>query len=267
MKGVTYTRSPESQQRMISFAQNHEDVLIDRVFQRQTGFFIDVGAFHPVFDSVTKYFSLAGWRGINVEPCADVFGELSRDRPNDINLNCAVSSSRGVVILHQLANKAMSTISPGHLAELGPAYHGNHQRIEVEARTLADICTEFVTGDIDFLTIDVEGSEADVIKGADWMRFRPRLVVIEATKPWSSELNCENWEPYLLSQGYIFCHFDGINRYYLRREDADLAGQLSVPVNVLDSYITYPELRVRQQNAEQQSEIQRLCQLLAAPRA
>ena len=61
---------------MISFSQNREDVLIERVFRKPAGFFIDVGAWHPVSESVTKYFSLAGWRGINIEPDAELFAEL-----------------------------------------------------------------------------------------------------------------------------------------------------------------------------------------------
>ena len=250
---------------MISFSQTGEDILIDRVFPGKTGFYIDVGAWHPISISVTKYFSLQGWRGINIEPDAAIFAELIRDRPRDINLACAVGSTRGRVLFHQLAG-GLSTVSPALFGALTSAERAAVQSREVEMRTLADICAEFVTGEIDFLKIDAEGAEGDIIAGADWQRFRPRLLVIEATRPWSSEPNCGDWEPALLSHGYALRACDGINRYYLRHEDEALAAQLSVPVNVLDSYIPYPELRVRQQNAEQQSEIQRLRNLLAAPR-
>ncbi len=242
---------------MISFAQNREDVLIDRVFRKSTGFFIDVGAFQPVADSVTKYFSLAGWRGINIEPAPEGFAALARDRPNDTNLHCAVGRTRGVTQFHQLPMRAMSTTSDTHLAQLQTEYRAGELCFEVEVRTLADICTEYVQGNIDFLKIDTEGSESDVIFGADWKRFRPRLVVIEATKPWTSEPNCAEWEPFLLSQDYSLQHQDGINRYYLRREDEDLAVQLSLPVNVLDCYISYRELQLHE-------EVQRLNARLGA---
>ena len=113
----------------------------------------------------------------------------------------------------------------------------------------------FVTGEIDFLKIDAEGAEGDVIAGADWQRFRPRLLVIEATRPWTSELNCGEWEPLLLSQAYSFQYFDGINRYYLRHEDAALAGQFSVPINTLDRYITQKELQLRNDLAAREDEL------------
>ena len=255
---VIYPRSEASKQLMISFAQNREDVLIDRVFRKPSGFFIDVGAGHPVLESLTKFFSLTGWRGINIEPAPTCFAELARDRPNDINLRLAVGRMRGTATFHILQNSAMSTISATQLASLSPGERKGEQRVQVEVRTLADICAEFVTGEIDFLKIDAEGAEGDIIAGADWQRFRPRLLVIEATKPWTSELNCAEWEPYLLSQGYSMAYFDGINRYYLRHEDEALAGQLSVPVNVLDCFVTHRELQLQQDLAAHQAELQRL---------
>ncbi len=244
---VIYPRSFGRNQIMISYSQNGEDVLIDRVFRKKTGFFIDVGAFHPLADSVTKYFSISGWRGINIEPDDACFAELQRDRPNEINLRCAVGRTRGEVTFHQLANKGMSTISPDQLALLSAGDRAGAQCAQVPLRTLADICGEFVTKEIDFLKIDAEGAEADVIEGADWSRFRPRLLVIEATKPMTSEPNCENWEPYLLSHGYLLQFCDGINRYYLRREDESLAAQLSLPLNVLDCYVTHRELQLHEE--------------------
>jgi FkbM family methyltransferase len=255
---VNYPRDIRSGEQMISFAGNGEDILIDRVFHRKSGFFIDVGAFHPVAGSITKYFSLQGWHGINIEPDEGVFRELINDRPGDINLNCAVGRTRGRVLFHQVPGSGLSTISPTFLAELPPQTRAAVQCREIEMRSLADICAEFVTGEIDFLKIDAEGAEADILAGADWQRFRPRLLVIEATRPWTSEAICGDWEPALLSQGYALRACDGINRYYLRREDDALAEQLSMPVNVLDSYVSIRELQLRQQNAALQTEIQRL---------
>lgn len=254
---ITYSRPHGSQQTMISFAQNREDVLIDRVFRKQTGFFIDVGAGHPISCSTTKFFSLSGWRGINIEPLPQFFVEFASDRPNDINLNCAAGRARGTAKFHILQDPGMSTNSPGQLAHVDPALRVGERCIEVELRTLADICAQFVTGEIDLLKIDAEGAEGAIIAGADWRRFRPRLLVIEATKPWSSELNCAEWEPSLLSQDYLFACFDGINRYYLRREDETLAEQLSVPVNILDAYIPHGEFLLHQQLQAHREALQR----------
>ena len=79
---------------MVSYAQNHEDVLLDRAFPRgKPGFYIDVGANEPVRNSVTKHFYELGWHGINVEPAAHPFALLAAERERDVNLNVAVSDS------------------------------------------------------------------------------------------------------------------------------------------------------------------------------
>lgn len=244
---VRYPRNVSAEiPRMVSYAQNAEDVMIDRVFQKPAGFFIDVGAFHPVIDSVTRHFSQLGWRGINIEPDEEIFAELARDRPNEINLCCAVGRQSGEAVLRRLSARQCSTISDERFTHLDPASRAGSVALTVPLRSLAEICTEHVTGEIDFLKIDVEGAETDVIFGADWKRFRPRLLIIEATLPGSSEPNWQDWEPYLLSQHYLCQHFDGINRFYLRREDADLAAQLSVPVNYLDWYFSFRDLLAMQ---------------------
>jgi len=228
--------------RMVSYAQNGEDVLIDRVLRKSAGFFIDVGAFHPIVDSVTKHFSLLGWSGINIEPDPEFFALLAQDRPNEINICAAVGRQPGQAVLHRLTSRQCSTISEAHLARLDQAIRVGSDRVSVSVRTLADICAEHVRGDIDFLKIDVEGAEADVVAGADWQKYRPVLVVIEATHPGGGVAGSESWEPILLRNDYRFQHFDGINRYYLRAEDEVLASQLSAPLNYLDWYLRFADV-------------------------
>ncbi len=245
---LRYPRSVSpTETRMVSFAQNAEDVMIDRVFQKKTGFFIDVGAFHPIIDSVTKHFSQLGWRGINIEPDREIFAELERDRPNEINLCCAVGRNNGEAVLHQISVRQCSTISESQFAQFDENLRGGSKNLTVPLRTLADICDEHANGEIDFLKIDAEGSERDIIEGADWDRHRPRLLLVEATVTGTSEPNWADWEPTLLSKNYLFQHFDGINRYYLRAEDRHLAAQMAAPVNYLDWYLSFRDLLQIQQ--------------------
>jgi FkbM family methyltransferase len=234
---IRYPRSVSATEpRLVSYAQNGEDVMIDRVFHKKAGFFIDVGAFHPIIDSVTKHFSLLGWNGINIEPDGDYFAALALDRPSEVNLRCAVGRAGGETVLHQVELRQCSTTSDQQFNRFSDAVRRASQSVVVPVRTLADICREHVRGEIDFLKIDVEGSEAEVILGADWERDRPRLLLIEAAA------DAPDWESGLLRHGYLFQHFDGINRYYLRVEDRPLAGQLSAPVNYLDWYFSFGDM-------------------------
>lgn len=218
----------------VFYAQFAEDVVLERAFPGQTGFYIDAGANDPVFHSVTKRFYDRGWRGVNIEPNPRVFDRLHRLRPEDINLNCGVAVREGTLTFFEFPTvDGWSTFVP----ELA-AHYRSEQGLEplerpVPVRTLASICDEHV-GDrtIDFLKVDVEGFEAQLLYGGDWQRWRPRIVLIEAT--WF-----EGWEPFLTEVDYLFATTDGINRYYVRREDEPLIAKLGSPPDVEDFCIPH----------------------------
>ncbi len=226
--------------RMISYAQNREDVLLDRVFPRGVpGTYIDVGAFDPVVNSVTKHFYDLGWRGINVEPAPEPYERLRSARDRDINLNVGLSSASGTLTLYESPPESgWSTFDPAQAAWHREEGLGLVER-EVRVRTLRDVCEEFVEGEIDFVSIDVEGHEREVLEGGDWDRWRPRVVLVEATKPGTAIPSHEAWEPILLKANYVFVTFDGLNRYYVRAEDSQLSPALQVPANILDDYLPY----------------------------
>ena len=232
---------------MISYAQNREDVLLDRVFPRGVdGFYVDVGANLPVEGSITKHFYDLGWRGVNIEP-SSTFEELAAARERDVNLNVGVSDQAGTLPFFEFSPplSTASTFSAEAAALHGEAGLPFVER-SVPVRTLADICEEYVEGTIDFLSVDVEGHELEVLRGADWARWRPRVVLVEATRPrtttdssGATPLTHEVWEPVLLEADYLFATFDGLNRYYVRSEDERLVPSLQVPVNVTDDYVPH----------------------------
>lgn len=219
---------------MITYAQNREDVLLQRAFsQGFKGFYVDVGANEPVRDSVTKHFSIQGWRGINIEPHPDLHRMLCEDRPDDINLNIGASDRHATLeFLECPSNFGLSTFSPS-MAEHW-RYHDGLEFIPhaIPVRPLAEIFEEHVKGEIDFLKIDAEAHEREVISGNEWSRWRPRIVLVEATFP-------ERWEPLLLEAGYLSAAFDGLNLYYVRGEEPDLLKPLKAPLSSLDSCIPH----------------------------
>lgn len=250
---------------MISYAQNHEDVLLARLFGRGVpGFYIDVGAHDPVANSLTKHFYDLGWKGINVEPASQPFERLEGARTRDVNLNIGLSDQPGTITLHEAPpDYGISTFSARQAeihAEAGIAM----ARREVEVSTLARICEEHVDAPIDFLSIDVEGHELEVLQGGDWERWRPRVVVVEATEPGVTTPTHARWEHVLVGAGYSLAIFDGLNRFYVRDEDKDLASALSTPVNIFDDYVPYEYSR---RINELQSETAALSRSHAASRA
>ncbi len=231
----------------VSYAQNYEDILLARVFPKSEGMYLDVGANHPIFHSVTKLFSTRGWTGINVEPSPPVFDRLVLDRPNDINLNVGVGDQVATLTFFEAPTyHGWSTFRlelAEHYRKLGV---GVVERA-VPVTTLAQICAEHV-GDrtIDFLKVDAEGFEHQVLLGADFTRWRPRVLLVENS--WS-----EVWEPMLFQANYLPAAFDGINRFYVRVEDEALLPSFRSTVNVLDNFVPYEYVRLVDQLVQEAS--------------
>jgi FkbM family methyltransferase len=230
----------------VSFAQNFEDVMLWRALSHvDGGFYIDIGAWSPEQDSVTKAFYDRGWNGINVEPNPDLHAELQAARPRDVNLQIAVADSEESVELFVV--RSSTGLATG-LSTLDKTVAADHvangfvlgEPLAVATRTLASICRDHVPAgtDIHFLKIDVEGAENVVIRGADWTRHRPWIVIVEATRPNSHIETHITWEPMLVEAGYTLAYRDGLNRFYVVRERADLAAAFAYPPNFFDGFVS-----------------------------
>ena len=226
---------------MISYSQNFEDVILRRVLQNVTnGFYIDVGAAHPIYDSVTYHFYNSGWSGINIDPLEKNFIILQSTRPRDMNLNVAISDFAGTVKLFESEVDGWSTTIPevakNHLNLVGIS----SREIVVNALTLNQISQKYVKKrEIHFLKIDVEGGEKKVLLGFDLTKFRPWILVIEATLPNSQVEVFEDWESLVLERNYKFVYSDGLNRFYLAEEKSHLSELFKYPPNVFDNFTRF----------------------------
>jgi FkbM family methyltransferase len=226
-----------AQKRFTSYSTNFEDVILNRVFQDQSqGFFVDVGAAHPVFENDLKALYDRGWRGINIEPITAFFHELAAQRPEDRNLNVAISESSGEIVVHEVVGTGLSTCEPE------AAEHARQQGYEVIARsvptmTLREILTDAAAPrDISVLKVDVEGLELSVMRSNDWDRFRPKLIVAEVTFPETPVRRPDHVGPFLEAQGYRHVYFDGLNDFFAERYFVPPDGAFALPPNVFDGF-------------------------------
>jgi FkbM family methyltransferase len=210
----------------LSYAQNLEDYHLDLIFAGQgAGTYVDVGGGHPVADNVSFYFYLKGWRGLIVEPQEQLAAIYAHVRPRDHTVSCLAGRSDGEAEFHVVDTlHGFSSTVREHATGAGQ-FGASFKTITKPVRTLAALCDEAGLGPIDFLKIDVEGAEAEVLAGMDFKRYRPRVVLVEAVVPGSMVEAWTTWEPDILRQGYRFAFFDRLNRFYVADEEAGLAAR------------------------------------------
>jgi FkbM family methyltransferase len=217
----------------LSYAQNLEDLTLAHVFPgKRDGFYVDVGGGHPVADNVTFWFYLQGWHGLIVEPQAGLCELYAHVRPRDIAVATLVGAAEGEIDFHMVDRlHGFSTTVIGN-AEGAAGFGAGYTTVKHPVTTLKALCARHDIRHIDVLKIDVEGAEADVLAGMDWSIARPRVIVIEAIVPGSMEDASAGWEPFVLEQGYRFAFFDGLNRFYVADEAAELMARF--PAEKLD---------------------------------
>ena len=193
-----------------TFAQYNEDIILAALLHNVSkGFYIDVGANYPTIDSVTKYFYDKGWRGINIEPVKRLHADLQKERPNDINLQCGLGEKEATVVFREYPD------TPGHSTfetNQKKAHSEKYTDYDVPVVTLQQIFEEYKPAQVNFIKIDVEGYEYEVIAGNDWTKHRPEIICIEANHV------AKDWSSILLTHKYKLFINDGLNEYYVAQE-------------------------------------------------
>ncbi len=166
-----------------SFSAAGEDMILRHLLgsDKQNGFYVDVGAFHPVRSSNTYFFYLYGWRGINIEPRPGSKKLFDKVRPKDINLEVGISRERGETTYYFIGeDSSMNSFSRDFLEQMG-LLDEVKQRLSVPVLPLSDVLDQYLPKGqrIDFMNVDVEGHDLKVLESNDWDRFRPRIVVVE----------------------------------------------------------------------------------------
>jgi len=223
----------------ISYAQNFEDVMLWRALKHVSqGFYIDVGAASPDELSVTRAFYERGWRGINIDPEPSYAEALRRRQPRDINLQMAAGARPGRAVFYRIAGTGLSTFDAALAVRHAEAGFPAPEKIEIEVGTVSAIWQSYAPDVVHFLKIDAEGSEREVLLGADLTKLRPWIIIIEATAPFSPERTTATFDDLILGAGYAHCWFDGVNAWYLAAEhDGTLREAFKLPPNYFDDFV------------------------------
>lgn len=193
----------------VSYSLNCEDIVIRHLCNKKNGFFVDVGAHHPIRFSNTYQLSLKGWQGINIDPLPGCMGKFQKYRLHDINLEIGIDEKKSKLDYFSFTEPAYNTINKERAEfiiknEISPFLGKKSIYID----TLKNIFDEHLHGKkIDLLNIDVESKELDVLKSNDWNIYRPYIIVMESliSKDNNFKINLIEQDPavkYLINNDY-----------------------------------------------------------------
>lgn len=172
---------------------NGLDRKLERHLPEEGGFFVEAGAYNGFIQSNTYWFErFRGWRGVLVEPIPHLCRDCMRERPGARVFNCALVPDGEEGPVRMRYGGLMSVVRGAHGSDeaevahaRGGDMHGwdDSYEIEVPGRTLTSVLEEAGAGQIDLLSLDVEGYEASVLRGLDLERFAPRFLLVEMAEP------------------------------------------------------------------------------------
>jgi FkbM family methyltransferase len=177
----------------ISFSQAGDDIQLNKLIKESTpGAYVDVGCWHPVKASNTYYFYLRGWKGICIDPNPELETLYKEFRPKDNFINAGIGECETSLEYFMLKESSMNTFSHDFIVK--------HQlvskiikQISVPLYSLKEILDKnLVKNDrLDFFDIDVEGFDLEVLKSNDWLKYRPKIILIETDLCLLKDFNSE----------------------------------------------------------------------------
>jgi len=182
----------------ISFAQSGEDMILSTILWNvKNGFYIDIGANNPFIQSNTYHFYKKGWRGLNIDALPNSMIAFRKHRRKDINLECAISDKEEILDYYMFSSSFYNSFSTEEIENKKKVSELIEIR-KIKTKKLSDILATYNIGNIDFMSIDVEGFDLNVLKSNDWIKYRPKILI--------SEYYAQDLTNLRSNQVYIFLH-------------------------------------------------------------
>jgi len=167
------------------YSQSGEDKILSKIFSnKQKGFYIDIGAYHPIHYSNTYLLFKKGWRGINIDPNSKSINFFNKYRKEDINIQAGISEEKKEADYYIFNHQSCNTFSKNQKEEVEKkSYIKLLKKEMVICYPLKEILNKHsINTKIDLMNIDTEGVDLEVLKSNDWYKFRPSVIVIENPK-------------------------------------------------------------------------------------
>lgn len=167
-----------------SFSQCGEDLIVRFIFDTlrvPAPSYLDIGAHHPHYLNNTFLFYAAGGRGVNIEPDPELFAGFTAQRPRDLNLNIGIGTAEEKLQLFVMSVRTLNTFSPDEAHQLEQGGKVRIERVlEIPVRPVNTVLAEhFGEAAPDFVSIDVEGLDLQILRSFDFARWRPKVFCVE----------------------------------------------------------------------------------------
>ena len=207
----------------LSYSQEGEDLILQRIFgDKKDGFFVDVGAHHPKRFSNTYLFYKKGWTGINSDPMPGIMKTFNEIRPRDTNLEIGISSKEGELTYHIFNEPALNTFSKTEAEKKdGLRSYKIIKEKKRNVQRLDYILDKYLPENqkIDFLSVDVEGLDMQVLQSNNWEKYRPKIVLAEALENTIESLMTSELKTFMNSINYSLFAKTFNTLFFIKKEE------------------------------------------------
>ena len=157
-----------------------EDLVALKFFKnKKKGFYVDIGCYHPTHINNTYLLYKKGWNGINIDVSQFSIDLFKFMRPDDLNYKCAVSETKKKVNLYY--QKEHSQLTSINKLTAKKFIKGRLKKKIINSYSLEEILSwsKYKDYEIDFLDVDVEGADLQVLKGLNFSKRKPKLICVE----------------------------------------------------------------------------------------
>lgn len=208
-----------------SFSQKGEDLILEKILgKKKNGFYIDIGAHNPNIFNNTKRFYQKGWQGINIEPNPSLIKEFFKHRRRNINLHIGIGKVSGSATFFEFIADSLSTFSKTEADKNVKLGYKIKQMLKIPVYTLSEVIQKYAKPNIDFISIDTEGLDLEVLESNNWKKFRPKAVCVEtgdffamiARQTLNTKKNAI--DAFMIKNGYKDYYTNGLNTIYVDKK-------------------------------------------------
>ncbi len=202
----------------LSYSQSGEDMILDTIFfNTKKGTYLDIGANNPFVQSNTHYFYKKGWRGINIDALPNSMKRFNKVRPHDSNIEAAISNDEKELIYYMFSSSFYNTFYNKDIEKIKTVTKLVGEK-KIKTIKLSNILDSLKVKDIDFMSVDVEGLDLEVMKSNNWNIYRPKIVITEWFSKGLDELHSDGVFQFLNKVGYKFLCNSVSNAFYIEKE-------------------------------------------------